>query len=100
MKWIRATGPGHLLCFFDCGEGDGVCIFGWVDDPDGLYDNYRPTFCSIMDSCSSGGYGKVNVEGFAVGSIQNQGFYEEDDIGFIANDAGQNSEFQIILDAS
>ena len=66
----------------------------------GLNDNYRPTFCSVMDSCSSGGYGKVNVEGFAVGSIQNQGFYEEDDIGFIANDAGQNSEFQIILDAS
>ena len=66
----------------------------------GLYDNYRPTFCSVMDSCSSGGYGKVNVEGFAVGSIQNQGFYEEEDIGFIANDAGQNSEFQIVLDAS
>ena len=53
-----------------------------------------------MDSCSSGGYGKVNVEGFAVGSIQNQGFYEEEDIGFKANDAGQNSEFEIVLDVS
>ena len=42
----------------------------------GEFDNYRPTFCSIMDSCSEGGYGKVNVEGFAVGSIQNQGFYD------------------------
>ena len=28
-----------------------------------------------MDSCNEGGYGGVNVEGFAVGSIQNQGFY-------------------------
>ena len=46
------------------------------------------------------GYGKVNVEGFAVGSIQNQGFYEEEDIGFITNDTGQNSAFQIVLDAS
>ena len=42
----------------------------------GEFDNYRPTFCSIMDSCNEGGYGKVNVEGFAVGSIQNQGFYD------------------------
>jgi hypothetical protein len=41
----------------------------------GEFDNYRPTFCSIMDSCNEGGYGPVNVEGFAVGSIQNQGFY-------------------------
>ena len=36
----------------------------------------RPTFCSIMDSCNEGGYGPVNVEGFAIGSIQNQGFYD------------------------
>ena len=49
----------------------------------GEFDNYRPTFCSIMDSCSSGGYGEVNVEGFAVGSIQNQGFYGAfDDVDF------------------
>ena len=51
----------------------------------GEFDNYRPTFCSIMDSCSSGGYGPVNVEGFAVGSIHNQGFYdafEDIDFGF------------------
>ena len=49
----------------------------------GEFDNYRPTFCSIMDSCSSGGYGPVNVEGFAVGSIHNQGFYDAfDDVDF------------------
>ena len=49
----------------------------------GEFDNYRPTFCSIMDTCSSGGYGEGNVEGFAVGSIQNQGFYGAfDDVNF------------------
>ena len=55
----------------------------------GLYDNYRPSFCSVMDSCTSAGYGKVNVEGFAVGSIQNQGFNIYDsDINFTTNDTG------------
>jgi len=58
----------------------------------GEFDNYRPTFCSIMDSCSSGGYGPVNVEGFAIGSIQNQGFYDafdDVDIGFTSNNEVQ-----------
>ena len=39
----------------------------------GAEDNYRPKYWTIME----GGifeYGEVNVEGFAVGSIQNQGF--------------------------
>tara|TARA_B100000676_G_C18063145_1_gene839161 strand:+ start:28 stop:2106 length:2079 start_codon:yes stop_codon:yes gene_type:complete len=48
----------------------------------GLYDNYRPTFCSVMDVCTSAGYGPVNIEGFAVGSIQNQGFYNTSSYGF------------------
>ena len=63
----------------------------------GVDDNYRPTFCSVMDSCSSGGYGKVNAEGFAIGSIVNQGF-EDDSVGFISN-TGSNSNdgFQITL---
>ena len=64
----------------------------------GLYDNYRPTFCSIMDSCSSGGYGKVNVEGFAVGSLQNQGFYDTADIGFLRNASNENTGWQMVLD--
>ncbi|MEL1227079.1 MAG: Ig-like domain-containing protein, partial [Candidatus Neomarinimicrobiota bacterium] len=64
----------------------------------GLYDNYRPTFCSIMDSCSSGGYGKVNVEGFAVGSLQNQGFYNSADIGFARNGSNENTGWQMTLD--
>ena len=57
----------------------------------GEFDNYRPTFCSIMDSCSSGGYGPVNVEGFAIRSIQNQGFYDafdDVDVGFTSNNTG------------
>ncbi len=64
----------------------------------GLYDNYRPTFCSVMDRCTSAGYGPVNVEGFAVGSIQNQGFYDNDDVRLV-KDAGQaNVGFEIALD--
>ena len=35
-----------------------------------------------MDVCSSAGYGPVNIEGFAVGSIQNQGFYSASERGF------------------
>jgi len=52
-----------------------------------------------MDSCSSGGYGPVNVEGFAIGSIQNQGFYDafdDVDIGFTSNNAG----WQMTVNAS
>lgn len=55
----------------------------------GQFNNYRPTFCSIMDSCDEGGYGPVNIEGFAIGSIQNQGFYR----AFKPNDAGARISF-------
>lgn len=65
----------------------------------GEFDNYRPTFCSIMDSCSSGGYGDVNIEGFAVGSIQNQGFYDpfggDSSVGFTSD----NAAWQMSIDA-
>jgi hypothetical protein len=71
----------------------------------GEFDNYRPTFCSIMDSCNEGGYGPVNVEGFAVGSIQNQGFYyafnrdtDEAKISFNEDASGVNES--ITVDAS
>ena len=66
----------------------------------GLYDNYRPSFCSVMDSCTSAGYGKVNVEGFAVGSIQNQGFNIYDsDISFTTNDTGAYSGITFTVNA-
>ena len=68
----------------------------------GEFDNYRPTFCSIMDSCNEGGYGAVNVEGFAVGSIQNQGFYyafnretDEAKVSFNENASGTNESITI-----
>ena len=71
----------------------------------GEFDNYRPTFCSIMDSCNEGGYGEVNVEGFAIGSIQNQGFYyafnqdtDQAKIGFNEDASGANES--ITIDAS
>ena len=71
----------------------------------GEFDKYRPTFCSIMDSCNEGGYGPVNVEGFAVGSIQNQGFYyafnrdtDEAKISFNEDASGVNES--ITVDAS
>ena len=64
----------------------------------GLYDNYRPTFCSVMDSCTSAGYGPVNVEGFAIGSIHNQGFYNDDSVRLITNEAQTNTGFEIALD--
>ena len=66
----------------------------------GLYDNYRPTYCSIMDSCSSAGYQKVNAEGFAVGSIHNQGFYNSDTVNFFQDSVtGEYTDFEIIIDA-
>lgn len=66
----------------------------------GLYDNYRPTFCSVMDKCTSGGYGKVNVEGFAVGSIQNQGFYRADSLAYTRDDTGNRNGIEIVMDVS
>jgi len=64
----------------------------------GLYDNYRPTFCSVMDSCTSGGYGKVNVEGFAIGSLENQGFYRGDDVRLVRDNSNANIGFEISMD--
>ena len=65
----------------------------------GEFDNYRPTFCSIMDSCSSGGYGPVNVEGFAIGSIQNQGFYDSfDDVDFAFTSNNNAWQMTILAD--
>jgi len=65
----------------------------------GLYDNYRPTFCSIMDSCSAAGYQKVNAEGFAVGSIHNQGFYDSDSVDFVTDSVtGDYTAFTISID--
>ena len=63
----------------------------------GETDNYRPKYWTIME----GGileYGEVNVEGFAIGSIQNQGFVYGDEVGFITNDSGARTGFDIDID--
>ena len=63
----------------------------------GEFDNYRPKYWTIME----GGileYGEVNVEGFAIGSIHNQGFLYGDDVGFISDEAGTNNGFEIDID--
>ena len=37
-------------------------------------ETYRPLYWTVMESGSYMGYGKINIEGFAYGSIMNQGF--------------------------
>lgn len=63
----------------------------------GELDNYRPKYWTIME----GGilsYGEVNTEGFAIGSIHNQGFVDGDDVGFVQDTSGANSGFEIDID--
>ena len=43
-------------------------------------------------------YGEVNVEGFAIGSIQNQGFVYGDDVGFTTDTDGTRTVFDIDID--
>ena len=63
----------------------------------GEFDNYRPKFLTIME-VNTDQYGEVNVEGFAIGSIHNQGFVYGDDVGFISDDAGSRTGFDIDID--
>ncbi len=65
----------------------------------GEYDNYRPKYWTIME----GGilkYGEVNTEGFAVGSIHNQGFVDGDDVSFVSDASGANTGFEIDIDVA
>ncbi len=63
----------------------------------GEFDNYRPKFLTIMKT-NTDQYGEVNVEGFAIGSIHNQGFVYGDDVGFITDDGGSRTSFDIDID--
>ena len=65
----------------------------------GEFDNYRPKFLTIME-VNTDQYGEVNVEGFAIGSIHNQGFVYGDDVGFISDDAGNRTGFDIDIDVA
>ncbi|HCU99555.1 MAG TPA: hypothetical protein DGM69_09445, partial [Chloroflexi bacterium] len=63
----------------------------------GEFDNYRPKFLTIME-VNTDQYGEVNVEGFAIGSIHNQGFVYGDDVGFTTDTNGTRSGFDIDID--
>ena len=63
----------------------------------GEFDNYRPKFLTIME-VNTDQYGEVNVEGFAIGSIHNQGFVYGDDVGFESDESGARSGFNIDID--
>ena len=63
----------------------------------GEFDNYRPKFLTIME-VNTDQYGEVNVEGFAIGSIHNQGFVYGDDVGFTTDTNGIRSGFDIDID--
>ena len=65
----------------------------------GEFDNFRPKYWTIME----GGilsYGEVNSEGFAIGSIHNQGFLDGDEVGFIQDASGTNTGFEIDIDVA
>ena len=65
----------------------------------GEFDNFRPKYWTIME----GGilsYGEVNSEGFAIGSIHNQGFLDGDEVGFIQDASGANTGFEIDIDVA
>ena len=63
----------------------------------GEFDNYRPKYWTIME----GGileYGEVNVEGFAIGSIHNQGFVYGDSLDFLSSESGERTAAVIDID--
>ena len=69
-------------------------------------ETYRPLYWTVMESGADQGYGKVNIEGFAYGSIMNQGFgnytingvsYYE---GLTSSSALSNGSIDIELDAA
>jgi len=65
----------------------------------GEFDNFRPKYWTIME----GGilsYGEVNSEGFAIGSIHNQGFLDGDEVGFVQDASGANIGFEIDIDVA
>ena len=45
-------------------------------------------------------YGEVNAEGFAIGSIQNQGFVDGDSVGFITDNTSTRTAFEIDIDVA
>ena len=66
----------------------------------GEFDNYRPKFLTIMET-NTDQYGEVNAEGFAIGSIENQGFVDGDSDGFTTDQTtNSRNAFEISLDVA
>ena len=65
----------------------------------GEFDNYRPKFLTVMQT-NTDQYGEVNAEGFAIGSIQNQGFVDGDSVAFISDTNNNRSAFEIDIDVA
>ena len=66
----------------------------------GEFDNYRPKFLTIMET-NTDQYGEVNAEGFAIGSIENQGFVDGDSVGFTTDQTtNSRNAFEISLDVA
>lgn len=70
-------------------------------EEDDTYDefNFRPMFWTIME----GGrleYGNVNAEGFAIGSVHNQGFYDAYPVfvGFVSDASSSNTGAEFFVD--
>jgi len=68
-------------------------------------DTFRPYYWTVMESDKEKGYNKVNLEGFAFGSIMNQGFGDfsiNGDIGtegLTSESALSNDTLNIVIDA-
>ena len=68
-------------------------------------DTFRPYYWTVMESDKDQGYNKVNIEGFAFGSIMNQGFGDftiNGDIGtegLTSSSALLNNTLNIVIDA-
>ena len=65
----------------------------------GEFDNYRPKFLTVMQT-NTDQYGEVNAEGFAIGSIHNQGFVDGDSVEFLRDEANARSAFVIDIDVA
>mgnify|MGYP001221159655 FL=1 len=68
-------------------------------------DTFRPYYWTVMESDKDQGYNKVNIEGFAFGSIMNQGFGDftiNGDVGtegLTSSSALSNDTLNIVIDA-
>ena len=63
----------------------------------GEFDNYRPKYLTVMET-NTDQYGEVNAEGFAIGSIHNQGF-TDGDLDYTSDATGSITSVEIEVNA-